>query len=82
VPLGFRVDNIRWAADGTLLGAGQGGGATIVVKVDPKTLRVREVVRHPDTPAFGAGTVAVEVGKELWVGSYRGDRLAIFPAVP
>jgi hypothetical protein len=86
VPLGFRVDNIRWAADGTLLAVGQGGApgsqASIVVKVDPRTLRVREVVRHPDTPAFGAGTVAVEVGKELWVGSFRGDRLAIFPAVP
>jgi hypothetical protein len=82
VPLGFRVDNIRWAADGTLLAAGQGGGASIVVKVDPKTLRVREIVRHADTPAFGSGTVAVEVGKELWVGSFRGDRLAIFSAVP
>jgi hypothetical protein len=43
------------------------------VKVDPKTLRVREVIRHADTPAFAAGTVAVEVGKELWVGSFRGD---------
>ena len=40
VPLGFRVDNIRWAADGTLLATGQGGGAgvaaeTVIVKVDP-----------------------------------------------
>ena len=76
------MDNIRWAADGTLLAAGQGGGASIVVKVDPKTLRLREIVRHGDTPAFGASTVAVEVGKELWVGSFRGDRLAIFQAGP
>jgi hypothetical protein len=84
VPLGFRVDNIRWAADGTILATGQGGAAgaqaSIVVKVDPKTLAVREIIRHPNTPAFGAGTVAVEVGKEIWVGSFRGDRLAIFPA--
>ena len=77
-----RSSDIRWAADGTLLAAGQGNGASIVVKVDPKTLRVREIVRHADTPAFSAGTVAVEVGRELWVGSFRGDRLAIFPAVP
>ena len=27
IPLGFRVDNIRWAADGSLLAAGQGGTA-------------------------------------------------------
>jgi sugar lactone lactonase YvrE len=82
VPLGFRVDNIRWARDGSILAAGQGGtpAASIVVKIDPGTLAVREVLRHPDTTGgFGAGTVAVEVGKELWVGSFRGDRLAIFP---
>jgi sugar lactone lactonase YvrE len=80
VPLGFRVDNIRWARDGSILAVGQGGtpAASIVVKVDPKTLAVRELIRHPDTPGFGAGTVAVEVGNELWVGSFRGDRLAIF----
>jgi hypothetical protein len=80
------VDNVRWAGDGSLLAAGQGGApgaqASIVVKIDPKTLVVREILRHPDTPAFTAGTVAVEVGKDLWVGSFRGDRLAILPAVP
>lgn len=83
IPLGFRVDNIRWARDGSILAAGQGGTGTaqasIVVKIDPKTLAVREILRHPNSPAFGAGTVAVEVGNELWVGSFRGDRLAIFP---
>lgn len=84
VPLGFRVDNIRWARDRSILATGQGGNpgsqATIVVKLDPRTLERREILRHPDTPRFGAGTVAVEVGDTLWVGSFRGDRLAIFPA--
>jgi sugar lactone lactonase YvrE len=84
VPLGFRVDNIRWAADGSLLAAGQGGTpqaqTSNVVKIDPQTLVVREVIREPATPAYGAGTVAVEVGKQIWVGSFRGDRIAIFPA--
>ena len=84
VPLGFRVDNIRWSRNGSILAAGQGGPpgsqASIVVSIDPRTLAVREILRHPDTPAFGAGTVALEVGDELWVGSFRGDRLAIFPA--
>jgi hypothetical protein len=81
VLLGFRSDNIRWSRDGSLLVAGQGEspGSSIVVRIDPTTLAVREIVRHPDTPAFGAATVAVEVGRELWVGSFRGDRLAIFP---
>jgi hypothetical protein len=86
VPLGFRVDNIRWARDGAILAAGQGGAqgaqASIVVTIDPDTLAVREVVRRPDDPVFGAGTVAVEVGDTYWVGSFRGDRIAIVPARP
>jgi hypothetical protein len=86
IPLGFRVDNIRWASDGSILAAGQGGApgaqASIVVKIDPRTLAVREILRHPNSAAFSAGTVAVEVGRELWVGSFRGDRLAIFPYAP
>jgi hypothetical protein len=84
VPLGFRVDNIRWAADGSILAAGQDFStpdrATVVVKIHPETLAVREIVRRPNDQAFGDGTVAVEVGKEIWVGSFRGDRIAIFPA--
>ena len=82
VPLGFRVDNIRWASDGSILAAGQGGtpGASIVVKINPETLAVREVVRHPNSDVFSAGTVAVEVGNQFWVGSFRGDRIAVFPA--
>ena len=86
VPLGFRVDNIRWARDGSILAAGQGGApnaqASIVVKINPETLAVREVVRHPNSQVFGAGTVAVEIGNQLWVGSFRGDRIAIFPVAP
>jgi hypothetical protein len=96
IPLGFRVDNIRWAPDGSILAAGQGaanagaalgpqGGvapmqASVVVKIDPDTLKAQEIVRHPNTAEFGAGTVAVQIGKEIWVGSFRGDRIAIFPA--
>ena len=84
VPLGFRVDNIRWAPDGSILAAGQGGAATSgtsnVVKIDPNTLKVQEIIRHPNGAEFGSGTVAVEVGKEIWVGSFRGDRIARFPA--
>lgn len=84
IPLGFRVDNIRWANDGSILAAGQGGAAPMqtsnVVKINPNTLKVQELIRHPNSPEFGAGTVAVEVGKEIWVGSFRGDRIARFPA--
>jgi len=88
IPLGFRIDNIRWARDGSLFGTGQAGvGAgpgqpiqTVVVRIDPKTMKTTELLRRPAVPGFSGGTVAVEVGKQLWVGSYTGDRIAIFPA--
>jgi sugar lactone lactonase YvrE len=80
IPLGFRVDNIHWARDGTLYAVGQAGRSWKAVKIDPQTLAVREVVTRPDTPEFGAGTALVEVGDTLWVGSYRGNRIAIVPA--
>jgi len=80
VPLGFRVDNIRWARDGAILAAGQGDGGTVVVRVDPKTLAVKDVLRRPAANGFNAGTVAVEVGNSYWIGSFAGDRIAIVPA--
>lgn len=80
VPLGFRVDNLRWASDGTLLAAGAAAGASVVAKVDPQTLSVRELYRQPNPPGFGGASVALEVGKELWIGSFRGDRIVTAPA--
>src|SRR5215510_10336946 len=84
VGVGFRVDNVRWAPDGTLLAAGQGGTAPMqmsnVARVDPGTLRFTQLVNYPNSDVFASGTVAIQVGSELWVGSVRGDRIAIFPA--
>jgi hypothetical protein len=80
IPLGFRVDNIHWARDGSLYAVGQAGPNWKAVKIDPNTLAVREVASQPDTPGFGSGTALVEVGDTLWVGSFRGNRIAIVPA--
>jgi len=86
VPVGFRVDNIRWAPDGTMLAAGQGGDgpseASHVARVNFKRMTAQELVRYPFGDTFSMGTVAIEVGRELWVGTYRGNRIAIFPAGP
>ena len=95
VPLGFRVDNIRWTPDGSLLAAGQGGpdtalfgrgraagpgGTSNVVKINPNTLQFQEIINYPFNETFAFSTVALQVGKEIWVGSVRGDRIARFPA--
>jgi hypothetical protein len=88
IPVGFRLDNLRWAPDGSLLGAGQeipaagGFGMAIshVIKIEPSTLKVQELIRYPYNDAFNFSTVAIQIGREIWVGSVRGDRIARFPA--
>ena len=86
VPAGFRVDNLRWAPDGSLLAAGQGGTApsqtSHIGKVNTTTMKFQELVRYPYSDTFSAGTVAIQVGKEFWLGAVRSDRIAVFPATP
>ena len=87
IPVGFRLDNVRWAPDGSLFAAGQegppGGGLAMatsrVIKINPDTLKVQELIRYPFNDVFNFSTVAVQVGNEIWVGSVRGDRIARFP---
>jgi hypothetical protein len=95
IPLGFRVDNVRWERDGTLLVAGQGepggavtrGGAngagnlsmSIIGRVYPKTMTYTTIVSQPTNERLNAATVAIRVGDELWAGSFRGDRIARYP---
>ena len=80
ISLGFRVDNIHWARDGSLYAVGQDETNWVVVSIDPETLETREILSQPDTEAFGAGTAVVEIGDDFWVGSFRGNRIAIVPA--
>jgi len=86
IPVGFRLDNLRWAPDGSLFAAGQepsAGALTMatsrVIKINPSTLKIQEIIRYPFNDVFNFSTVAVQVGKEIWVGSVRGDRVARFP---
>jgi sugar lactone lactonase YvrE len=51
----------------------------VVLEVDPETLESREVIRSSGDAKFGAGTTALKIGDEIWVGTYRGERIAIFP---
>jgi hypothetical protein len=80
IALGFRIDNIHWARDGTLWGVGQATGNWKAIKIHPETLAVENVVTQDNAPEFGAGTALVEIDDQLWVGSFRGNRIAIIPA--
>jgi hypothetical protein len=50
-----------------------------VIKINPTTLKVQDIVRYPYNDVFNFSTVAIQVGKEMWVGSVRGDKIARFP---
>ena len=79
----FRIDNLRLMPDGALFGAGHGGTALCscptetwhVGKIDPKAMRVQELLKLPYKEGFVAATVAVQIGKEIWIGTNRGDRI-------
>jgi hypothetical protein len=90
IPLGFAGDNLRWSEDGkTLLLAGQkfvarqGGPATLdgwsVVRVNPDTLAVKMVRDAGPNETMQGITVGVEVGREIWVGQFRGHQVGYFP---
>lgn len=80
VPLGFLIDNIHWASDGQLWGAGQDGQGWKVVKINPQTLKVTDIAQYANDSGFGSGTTVTEVGTSLWIGSFRGDRIRIVSA--
>jgi hypothetical protein len=82
IRLDFRPDNVHWASDGMLLVGGATDIDSHVVKIDPQTLKVAELLRTPDTKLFWHASVATQVDDELWLGTARGDRIAIFPRPP
>lgn len=88
-------DNISWGPDGRLLVSslpldsdfaaciGQPSAqpcpaAFQVVAVDPASLATETLLRHQGLP-LGASTVAVQVGRHLYVGSFAGGRILKAP---
>ena len=70
------------AAIGECIGQRQCDGVTSrVAQVDLQSLTANEVVRYPSNDLLILGTVAIQVGDEIWVGGVAGgDRIARFPA--
>jgi hypothetical protein len=84
-PLEFRPDNLRWSADRkSILAAGQyldasnraGPHGWGVVSLDPQTLAATPMLHQPGVPGFDDATTALQVGKDTWFGTFRGDRIA------
>ena len=49
-------------------------------RMDPKTLKLTPVVKSGVYGVMGAGTGAIQVDHEIWVSTFRADRIARFPA--
>ena len=49
--------------------------ASVVAAVDPATFAVVKLVVDDPAATLGAASIAVELGDELWVGTFAGDRL-------
>lgn len=88
--VGFWPDNLRWGPDGRLLIAGQRlrvvghtGPAQMegwnVIRQSPKTLKVTPVYSADATGPLQGVSVALQVGEQLWLGSFRADRVGILP---
>ncbi|PYR47414.1 MAG: hypothetical protein DMF89_19015 [Acidobacteria bacterium] len=96
IDLPFHPDNIRWQPDGSLFAAGHGGpnnqrvieclrkvcsdATSNVARIDPQTLKMQHIVKYPSNEKFYSSTVALQVGKEIWLGTITQDRIARYPA--
>lgn len=90
VQLDITPDNVRWSANGKLLTAGGNiGGAGSprsagwsVVEVDPATLKARRIAGTDRSPGMQGVSVGLDVGNEIWIGTFSGDRLGYLQVNP
>jgi hypothetical protein len=95
IDVAFQPDNIRWQPDGALFAAGHGGpsmqrvieclmkvcadATSNVARIDPQTMKVQQVITYPANERFFSSTAALTVGKEIWIGTITGNRIARYP---
>ena len=48
----------------------------IVKAIDPKTMETNDMARSPAHQKFSNITMGLQVGRELWIGTFSGDRVA------
>jgi hypothetical protein len=52
---------------------------TIAVAIDPKTMQDTVIATTTASPSFSNATMVLPVGREAWIGSFSGDRIARAP---
>lgn len=98
IVLDFLPDNLTWTAGGQLLTAGLPDAQTfrrcflshnefcpsaaVVALIDPLKGSTHELLRAKEGALYGAST-ALQVGRDVFVGAFAGDRLLLLPdAIP
>jgi hypothetical protein len=91
VTIGVRPDNLRWTDDGTLYTIGGNyvppeecasppcATGWSVVEIDPDTLEATRVTGVDESAAMQGASTAIAVGEEIWIGTFRGDRVGYLP---
>jgi len=93
IATGILTDNLRWMSDGALLAGGQDADmpgvfacqppkckvGSAAVRIDTRTGEATKIVSYAGGSAFEGATTAIEVGDEIWFGSFRGQRIARLP---
>lgn len=91
VTIDVRPDNLRWTDAGTLYTIGgnyvppeecasppcQTGWS--VIEIDPDTLDATRVTGVDQNAALQGASTALAVGDEIWIGTFRGDRVGYLP---
>ena len=93
MPLNFLPDNLTWRANGGLFIGGQEvtlaeflecdttegcNTPSKVAEYNTITGKISDILSYSDTSVFGGASSALDVGNEIWVGTYKGDRIARF----
>ncbi len=83
----FNPDNLRWGENGQILITGQfrnqatpGPTDWGVARLDPESMHVTTILTAPGMAEFDNATTAVKAGNFLWLGTFKGDRVAYMPA--
>ena len=91
IKLDYLPDNLKWAADGSILVAGQRApvsiiasctGATciddwLVAKLDPRTLKSRTLIEGKGTPVVNYATGATELDGALYITNRGAGRIGV-----
>ncbi|AQH01388.1 hypothetical protein A9R05_21390 [Burkholderia sp. KK1] len=96
VKVDFRPDNLRWTPDGNITVAGPifpeedasavpgpnfKKGHFVAARVDPKSLKVKMLVKEPLVDGFPDTSTALEADGQLWISTSGGNRIA-YVALP